>query len=82
MLARNGISECELLRLVPMAWCDWLMLFEALQHSSIVITRMGLVLFANEQVSYSSDSVRFCNHLKLPYIISGPVSTLCHMILI
>ena len=51
MTARNGISESELLNLVPVAWYDWLMLFSALQHSGITVTRMGLVLFANEQVS-------------------------------
>lgn len=50
MTARNGISESELLNLVPVAWYDWLMLFSALQHSGITVTRMGLVLFANEQV--------------------------------
>ena len=50
MLARNGISESELLKLVPVSWSNWLMLFEAMKHSNIVITRMGLVLFANEQV--------------------------------
>ena len=51
MTARNGISESELLNLVPVACYDWLMLFSALQHSGITVTRMGLVLFANEQVS-------------------------------
>ena len=51
MTARNGISESELLNLVPVAWYDWLMLFSVLQHSGITVTRMGLVLFANEQVS-------------------------------
>lgn len=51
MTARNGISESELLNLVPVAWYDWLMLFSALQHSGITVTRMGLVSFANEQVS-------------------------------
>lgn len=51
MTARNGISESELLNLVPVAWYEWLMLFSALQHSAITVTRMGLVSFANEQVS-------------------------------
>ena len=51
MTARNGISESELLNLVPVAWYEWLMLFSALQHSGITVTRMGLVSFANEQVS-------------------------------
>ena len=51
MLARNGISECELLKLVPMKWSDWLMLSERLHHSCIVVTRMGLLSFANKQVS-------------------------------
>jgi len=51
MTARNGISESELLNLVPVAWYDWLMLFSALQQSGITVTRMGLVSFANEQVS-------------------------------
>lgn len=51
MLARNGISECELLKLIPMNWSDWLNLSDALHHSGIVVTRMGLMSLANKQVS-------------------------------
>ncbi|XP_068751534.1 nephrocystin-3-like [Montipora capricornis] len=49
-LARNGISESELLKLVDLTWSDWFILFEALKHSCIVVLRTGLLLFANEQV--------------------------------
>ena len=51
MLARNGISECELLKLIPMNWSDWLNLSDALHHSGIVVTRMGLMSLENKQVS-------------------------------
>ena len=63
MTARNGISESELLNLVPVAWYDWLMLFSALQHSGITVTRMGLVSFANEQVSKTADSSKIPNRV-------------------
>ncbi|XP_074629390.1 nephrocystin-3-like isoform X1 [Acropora palmata] len=49
-LARNGISESELLKLVPVSWSNWLILFEALKNSGIVILRTGLLLFPNDQV--------------------------------
>ena len=52
MLARNGISECELLKLIPMKWSDWLNLSDALHHSGIIVTRMGLMSLANKQVSF------------------------------
>lgn len=51
MLARNGISECELLKLIPMKWSYWLNLSDALHRSDIVVTRMGLMSLANKQVS-------------------------------
>ena len=51
MLARNGVSECELLKLIPMKWSDWLNLSDALHHSGIIVTRMGLMSLANKQVS-------------------------------
>lgn len=49
-LARNGISESELLKLVPVSWSNWLILFEALKNSGIVILRTGLLLFPSDQV--------------------------------
>lgn len=52
MLARNGVSECELLKLIPMKWSDWLNLSDALHHSGIIVTRMGLMSLANKQVSF------------------------------
>ena len=51
MLSRNGVSECELLKLIPMKWCDWLNLSDALHHCGIIVTRMGLMSLANKQVS-------------------------------
>ena len=51
MLARNGVSECELLKLIPITWSDWLNLSDALHHSGIIVTRMGLMSLANKQVS-------------------------------
>ena len=64
MTARNGISESELLNLVPVAWYDWLMLFSALQHSGITVTRMGLVSFANEQVSKTELTLKIRNRVR------------------
>lgn len=50
LLARNGISECELLKIIPIKWTEWLLLSQTLHHSCIVVTRMGLLTFSNKQV--------------------------------
>lgn len=50
-MARNGISECELLKIIPIEWTEWLLLSQTLHHSCIVVTRMGLLTFSNKQAS-------------------------------
>ena len=61
MLSRNGVNESELLQLVPLKWSEWVPLSEALHQRQIIITRLGLIQLANEQVCFALSTNPF-NH--------------------
>ncbi|KXJ28343.1 nephrocystin-3 [Exaiptasia diaphana] len=49
-LSRNGLTEPELLSLLPLEWAEWLYIYLLLHNTHILSTRVGQVMFASQQV--------------------------------